>query len=68
MKLLVLLDQWNGLFKTYFKRFKKLNINFELCVTNMHLLKSNGYTIQEIENDNFEVTIKFEYLVLKIIW
>ena len=46
--------EW-GYLKPILDRFKKQDIKFEICVTNMHLLKSKGYSINEIQNCGFEV-------------
>ena len=52
-----------GLYKTYFRNFKKKKIKTEICITNMHLLDSYGYTIDEIKKDGFKVNEKI-YMAL----
>ena len=60
MKILVFTGsrgEW-GYLKPILDKLKKQNIKFEIFVTNMHLLKSKGYSIDEIINCGFVVKYK----------
>ncbi len=39
---------------------KSKKLDYSLIVTGSHLLKEHGYTINEIKNDGFKITSKFE--------
>ncbi len=39
---------------------------YELCVTGLHLIKSHGYTINEIMDDGFEIKYQFEMFLEEI--
>ena len=38
-----------GIYKTYIRYFKKKKIKSDICLTNMHLLDSFGYSLNEIK-------------------
>jgi GDP/UDP-N,N'-diacetylbacillosamine 2-epimerase (hydrolysing) len=54
--------EW-GYLRPILERCKKMKINYNLCVTNMHLLDSYGLSIKEIERDGFKVKDKI-YMAL----
>lgn len=48
-------------FRPVLKEIKKSKkLDYFLIVTGSHLLKEHGYTINEIKNDSFKITSKFE--------
>lgn len=60
MKLLFLTGsrgEW-GYIRPILKHCRNLGIEFSICATNMHLLPSHGLSVNEIENDGFEVSDK----------
>ncbi len=47
-------------FKPIIKLIKKeKKLDYELIVTGLHLVKEHGYTIKEIQNENFKISYKF---------
>ena len=55
-------SEW-GYIKPILEILKKKKIKTEICITNMHLLDSYGYTIDEIKKDGFKVNEKI-YMAL----
>ncbi len=49
--------EW-GYIRPILELCKKKKLNYEICVSNTHLLDSFGYTIKEIEKDGFKVKHK----------
>jgi GDP/UDP-N,N'-diacetylbacillosamine 2-epimerase (hydrolysing) len=47
--------EW-GYIRPILERCKKEKIHFDICATNMHLLKSYGQTEKEIQNDGFKIS------------
>ena len=52
-----------GIYKTYIRYFKKRKIKSDICLTNMHLLDSFGYSLNEIKKDGHKVNEKI-YMAL----
>ena len=55
-------SEW-GYIKPILKILKKSKIKTKICLTNMHLLDSYGYTINEIKKDGFKIDEKI-YMAL----
>ena len=55
-------SEW-GYIKPILKILKKNKIKFDICPTNMHLLDSYGYTVNEIKKDGFKIDEKI-YMAL----
>jgi GDP/UDP-N,N'-diacetylbacillosamine 2-epimerase (hydrolysing) len=55
-------SEW-GYIKPVLEILKKKKIKTEICITNMHLLDSYGYTIDEIKKNGFKVNEKI-YMAL----
>jgi GDP/UDP-N,N'-diacetylbacillosamine 2-epimerase (hydrolysing) len=55
-------SEW-GYIKPVLEILKKKKIKTEICITNMHLLDSYGYTVDEIKKDGFKISEKI-YMAL----
>lgn len=55
-------SEW-GYIKPILQILKKKKIKTEICITNMHLLDSYGYTVDEIKKDGFKINEKI-YMAL----